>query len=68
MNADYSVILDACVLLLTLFSIDPGVVVFKLNAVAQARNKTMQAVLADLQKSVPAFSDYVAEAIGLDLD
>lgn len=53
--------------LITLYSIDPAIVVARLDDIAVARKRTRTEVLANLAKSVPNFSAHVAEALNLDL-
>ena len=53
--------------LITLYSMDPGVVVSKLNAIAQHRKLTPEVALARVGKSLPAFARHVAEALGWEL-
>lgn len=49
--------------LITLYCIDSGIVVSKIEAIARKRNKTPEEVLAHLHKSVPAFSEHVAQSL-----
>ena len=58
MNADY---------LVTLYSLNAGVVVARLEEIARKRKRSPEAHLAFLGKSVPAFAAHVAEAVGWDL-
>ena len=53
--------------LITLYGIDSGVVVAKLEAIARKLGRTPEAVLAQLRRSVPAFSFHVADALGWEL-
>lgn len=53
--------------LITLYGIDGGVVVAKLEAIARKLGRTPEAVLAQLGRSVPAFALHVAEALGWEL-
>lgn len=50
--------------LLTLFSMNPGVVIAKLVAIAEANEEELQDVVLHLGKSVPAFSARVLEEMG----
>jgi predicted nucleic acid-binding protein len=51
----------------TLYSIDAGLVVSRIDALAQKRNRPREVLLATLAKSVPGFSDNVADHLGLTL-
>lgn len=50
--------------LLTLYSMNPGVVMGKLAAIAQEDGRELQDVAIHLGKSVPAFSCQILEALG----
>ena len=80
MNVNFWVVLDACVLealkpwgvcachpsdyLITLFSLNTGVVVARLEEIARKRKRTPEQHLALLGKSVPSFAAHMAEAVG----
>lgn len=53
--------------LLALYSLDAGVVVSKLEAIARERQQAPEVALSRLSRSVPAFSRHVAAALGWDL-
>lgn len=53
--------------LITLYSMDAGVVVSKLSAIAQRRKMTPEAALARIGRSLPAFARHVADALNWDL-
>ena len=53
--------------LITLYSMDAGVVVAKLSAIAQRRKVTPEMALAHIGKTLPAFARHVAEALNWDL-
>jgi len=53
--------------LVTLYDINPGVVVAKIEAMARARGKRPEEMLALLSKSVPAFAVHVADALDWQL-
>ncbi len=53
--------------LITLYSMDAGVVVSKLEAIARKRGCTPEAHIAFLRKSVPAFAIHLAEGLGWEL-
>jgi hypothetical protein len=58
---------DPASYLITLYSMEAGVVVAKLVAIAERRKKTPQEVLALLGRSLPDFAGYVATELGWDL-
>ncbi len=60
MNANFRVVL-------TLYSLNAGVVVARLEEIARKRRRTPEEHLAVLGKSVPAFPAHLAEAVGWDL-
>ena len=53
--------------LIALYSMEAGVVVAKLVAIAERRKKAPQEVLALLGQSLPAFAIYLANELGWDL-
>ncbi len=53
--------------LITLYAMDPGVVVAKLEAIARRRKLAPEEMLGRLAKSLPAFARHVADALGWDL-
>ena len=53
--------------LITLYSLNAGVVVARLEEIARKRKRTPEEHLAFLGKSVPAFAAHLAEAVGWDL-
>ena len=53
--------------LITLYSMDAGVVVAKLGTIAQRRKVTPEIALAHIGKTLPAFARHVAEALNWDL-
>ncbi len=53
--------------LITLYSIDPGVFVSKISAIATARKKPIGEVLLHLRKSVPRFVDSFVLRLGIEL-
>jgi len=53
--------------LITLYSLNAGVVVARLEEIARKRKHTPEEHLAVLGKSVPAFAAHVAEAVGWEL-
>ena len=53
--------------LITLYSLNAGVVVARLEEIARKRKRTPEQHLALLGKSVPAFAAHVAEAVGWEL-
>jgi len=53
--------------LLTLYSMEPGIVVSKIDAIARRRCKDPEEILARLGKTVPAFALEVASSIGWQL-
>ncbi len=53
--------------LTTLYTMEPGIVVAKIGAIAQRRNKRPEEVLAMIGRSVPDFAAYVAAALGWEL-
>ena len=53
--------------LITLYTMDPGVVVSKLELIARRRKLLPEDVLARLGKSLPAFAQHVADALGWEL-
>lgn len=58
---------DPASYLITLYSMEAGVVVAKLVAIAERRRKSPQEVLALLGKSHPDFASYLAAELGWDL-
>ena len=53
--------------LVTLYEIDPGIVMRRLTDIARHRNRPPEQVLARLGKTVPAFAEHVAQAVGWEL-
>ncbi len=53
--------------LITLYSLNAGVVVVRLEEIARKRKRTPEQHLALLGKSVPSFAAHLAEAVGWDL-
>ena len=53
--------------LITLYTLNAGVVVARLEEIARKRKRTPEQHLALLGKSVPAFAAHLAEAVGWDL-
>lgn len=53
--------------LITLYSLNSGLVLARLEEIARKRKRTPEAHLAYLGKSVPAFAAHVAEAVGWEL-
>ncbi len=53
--------------LVQLYSLDSGLVVARLEQIAEKRGRTPQTHLALLGRSVPAFAGHVAEALGWEL-
>jgi predicted nucleic acid-binding protein len=53
--------------LITLYSIESGVVVSKLEAIARQRNRPPELILAQLGQSVPPFAAHVADSLGWEL-
>lgn len=53
--------------LIKLYSLNSGLVVARLEEIAQKRGRTPQAHLALLGRSVPAFAAHVAEALGWEV-
>jgi predicted nucleic acid-binding protein len=53
--------------LITLYSLDAGVVVARLEEIARKRNRTPEQHLALLGRSVPSFAAFMAEAVGWEL-
>jgi cation diffusion facilitator CzcD-associated flavoprotein CzcO len=53
--------------LITFYSLNAGVVVARLEAIARKRKRTPEQHLALLSKSVPSFAAHLAEAVGWDL-
>lgn len=53
--------------LITLYSLNAGVVVARLEEIARKRKRTPEQHLALLGKSVPSFAAHLAEAVGWDL-
>jgi predicted nucleic acid-binding protein len=58
---------DPASYLITLYSMEAGVVVAKLVAIAARRRKSPQEVLALLGRSLPDFAGYLATELGWDL-
>jgi len=54
--------------LVTLYSLEPGIVVSKLMAMASDRGDSPQGILARLARVVPAFSRYVAEDLNWEIE
>ena len=54
--------------LITLYSIDPGVVVSKIDAIANNRGITPQSFLSRLGRTVPSFARHVADSLGYTLN
>lgn len=53
--------------LITLYEIDPGIVVRRITDIAQKRQLRPEEILGRLARSIPAFSNHVADAVGWDL-
>lgn len=53
--------------LIALYSLDPGLVVSRLDAIARKRQLPPERVLAHLRKSLPAFAEHVATSQGWQL-
>lgn len=53
--------------LITLYTMNEGVVVSKLDAIARRRNRTLEETLARLKSTVPQFAEHVSESLGMDL-
>ncbi len=53
--------------LITLYSLNAGVVVARLEEIARKRNRTPEQHLALLARSVPSFAAHLAEAVGWEL-
>lgn len=53
--------------LITLYSINPAVMVAKIDDIARDRNVTREVQLAKIGRSVPAFSRYIADALSIKL-
>ena len=53
--------------LITLYSLNAGVVMARLGEIARKRKRTPEQHLALLSKSVPSFAAHLAEAVGWDL-
>jgi predicted nucleic acid-binding protein len=54
--------------LITLYGMNSGVVVSKLEGIARQKNKTPQEILKTLHISVPAFATHVSEALNWSLE
>jgi hypothetical protein len=53
--------------LITLYSLNAGLVVARLEEIARKRKRTPEEHVALLGKSVPSFAAHLAEAVGWDL-
>jgi predicted nucleic acid-binding protein len=53
--------------LITLYSIDSGIVVSKLEAISRKRSQSPEETLSRLSKSVPGFALHVANSLGLEI-
>jgi predicted nucleic acid-binding protein len=53
--------------LIGLYEIDPGIVVKRLVDIAMKRKQPPELVLARLARTIPAFAEHVAQAVGWDL-
>lgn len=53
--------------LITLYEIDPGIVMRRLGDIAQKRQQPPEQALARLARTVPAFAEHVAQAVGWEL-
>jgi predicted nucleic acid-binding protein len=59
--------IDPASYLINLYTLDPGVVVSRLESIARRRRLAPEVVLSRLGRSVPAFAEHVAEALGWQL-
>ena len=52
--------------LINLYNIDPGIFVTKLVGIATQRQINLRLVIENLSKSLPAFTDFLSESIGIE--
>jgi len=52
--------------LINLYNIDPGIFVTKLVGIASQRQIDLRLVIGSLSRSLPAFTDFLSESIGIE--
>lgn len=59
--------IDPASYLISLYTLDPGIVVSKLDEIARRRKITPQILLSRYRKTIPAFSEHIATELGWEL-